>query len=86
MAITRIAQGNLSNAKSAGIGVQEYRIDFGPGYRIYFGRDGASIDSLFEQRFAEAGGLFAKERRAAIESPGGLGFPTMIRQLDHVGI
>jgi putative addiction module killer protein len=39
-AVTRMAQGNLSNAKSIGAGVQEYRIDFGPGYRIYFGRDG----------------------------------------------
>ena len=40
IAITRMAQGNLSNAKSVGSGLQEYRIDFGPGYRIYFGRDG----------------------------------------------
>jgi putative addiction module killer protein len=40
MAVTRMAQGNLSNAKSVGAGLQEYRIDFGPGYRIYFGRDG----------------------------------------------
>jgi len=39
-AVTRMAQGNLSNAKSVGAGVQEYRIDFVPGYRIYFGRDG----------------------------------------------
>ena len=30
MAITRIAQSNLSNAKSVGAGLQEYRIDFGP--------------------------------------------------------
>jgi putative addiction module killer protein len=39
-ALARIQQGNLSNAKSVGAGVYEYRIDFGPGYRIYFGKDG----------------------------------------------
>jgi len=30
MAITRMAQGNLSNTKGVGGGLQEYRIDFGP--------------------------------------------------------
>jgi putative addiction module killer protein len=39
-ALERIADGNLSNAKTVGSGVLEYKIDFGPGYRIYFGRDG----------------------------------------------
>ena len=39
-AVNRIAQGNLSNVKGVGSGVFEYRIDFGPGYRIYFGKDG----------------------------------------------
>ena len=39
IALTRIEQGNLSNAKSVGAGLHEYCIDFGPGYRIYFGRD-----------------------------------------------
>lgn len=39
----QMANGNLSNAKSVGFGVLEFRIDFGPGYRIYFGRDGQEI-------------------------------------------
>lgn len=41
--VARMAQGNFSNAKSVGAGVHEYRIDFGPGYRIYFGRDGDRV-------------------------------------------
>ena len=40
VAITRLEQGNLSNAKGVGEGVLEFRIDWGPGYRVYFGRDG----------------------------------------------
>jgi putative addiction module killer protein len=39
-AIARMEQGNFSNVKSVGAGVLEYRINFGPGYRVYFGRDG----------------------------------------------
>jgi len=43
VAIARIEQGNLSNAKPVGEGVLEYRIDWGPGYRVYFGRDGETL-------------------------------------------
>ena len=32
--------GNLSNVKSVGGGVQEFRIQSGPGFRIYLGREG----------------------------------------------
>ena len=39
-ALERVAGGSLSNVKAVGNGVLEYKIDFGPGYRIYFGRDG----------------------------------------------
>ena len=39
-ALARMQQGNWSNAKGVGAGVYEYRVDFGPGYRIYFGKDG----------------------------------------------
>ena len=34
-ALYRMGQGNFSNVKGVGSGVFEYRIDFGPGYRIY---------------------------------------------------
>ena len=39
-AVLRLADGNLSNVKPEGEGVSALRIDFGPGYRIYFGQDG----------------------------------------------
>ena len=42
-ALRQLANGNLSNTKSVGSGVLEFRFDFGPGYRIYFGRDGRDI-------------------------------------------
>src|ERR1700733_7965099 len=42
-AIIRLEQGNFSNVKSVGEGVFEYRVDFGPGYRVYFGQDGSTL-------------------------------------------
>lgn len=35
--------GNFSNVKGVGAGTFEDRIDFGPGYRVYFGKDGDLI-------------------------------------------
>ncbi len=42
-ALYRLEQGNFSNVKSIGKGVSEYKIDFGPGYRIYFGQEGKDL-------------------------------------------
>jgi putative addiction module killer protein len=57
VALQRIRQGNLSNVKGVGAGVLEYRIDFGPGYRIYFGKEGAQIVVLL------AGGTKRRQQR-----------------------
>ena len=42
-AITRMENGNFSNVKPVGNGVSERRVDFGPGYRIYFANDGDDL-------------------------------------------
>lgn len=42
-ALVRMEQGNFSKTKGVGTGVSECLIDFGPGYRIYFGRDGNTL-------------------------------------------
>ena len=57
VALTRIELGNLSNAKGVGAGVQEFRIDFGPGYRIYFGKDGDRLVILL------AGGTKSRQQK-----------------------
>ena len=41
--LVRIESGNFSNTKSISGGVYELRIGFGPGYRVYFGKDDNKI-------------------------------------------
>lgn len=38
----KLEQGNLSNVKWFG-GIGEYRLDWGPGYRVYIGKDGDKL-------------------------------------------
>ncbi len=38
--VLRLETGNFSAAKGIGAGVSELRLDFGPGYRVYFAKDG----------------------------------------------
>ena len=40
VALARMEGGNFSNVKGVGEGVLEFRLDWGPGLRVYFGRDG----------------------------------------------
>ena len=42
-ALACMEAGNLTNVRGVGQGVLEYRIQFGPGYRVYFGRDGDTL-------------------------------------------
>lgn len=41
--LRRVKLGNLGDYRSVGEGVFELRIDYGPGYRIYFGQIGLTI-------------------------------------------
>ena len=41
--IRRLETGNFGAAKSLRGGVFELRMDFGPGYRVYYGREGRTI-------------------------------------------
>ena len=41
--LARVAVGNLGDVEPVGEGVMELRIDWGPGYRVYFARVGQAI-------------------------------------------
>lgn len=43
VALRRLEQGNISDVKSVGAGIYEFRIDFGPGYRLYLAYDGHQL-------------------------------------------
>ena len=63
-ALERISDGNLSNVRPVGGGVLEYKIDFGPGYRIYFGRDADRLLILLAGGTRSVNGkMFSKHRR-----------------------
>ena len=55
--IERFVDGNLGDHKGMGEGVIETRIDTGPGYRVYYGRDGDAVVILL------AGGTKKRQNR-----------------------
>ncbi len=60
-AVFRLGAGNFSAVKGAGGGVFELRLDFGPGYRVYFGKEGEQLVILL-------GGGSKKRQEADIEA------------------
>ena len=61
IALYRLELGNFSNVKGIGAEVYECKIDFGPGYRVYFGKEGEHLIIL-------VGGSTKKEQGAAIDA------------------
>jgi putative addiction module killer protein len=41
--IDRVEEGNFGDVEPVGEGVSEMRLDFGPGYRVYFGQKGNEV-------------------------------------------
>ncbi|MEG3897740.1 MULTISPECIES: type II toxin-antitoxin system RelE/ParE family toxin [unclassified Microcoleus] len=65
--LERVSNGNLGDARSLGEGVWEFRIDFGPGYRVYFGQVETTIGedpNLVKSRFL---GVRASRSRSSRE-------------------
>src|SRR3546814_8234192 len=56
--LLRLELGNVSNVKWIGGGLGEYRIDWGPGYRLYLMQDGEELIILF------AGGTKRRQQAA----------------------
>ena len=61
VAVYRLETGNFSAAKGAGSGIFELRLDFGPGYRVFFGKDGEELVILL-------GGGTKKRQQADIDA------------------
>ena len=57
----RLEAGNFSNVKGVGAATYELRIDFGPGYRVYFGKDRDTLVVLL-------GGSSKRDQGAAIRA------------------
>src|SRR5436305_11135762 len=74
VSVNRLGLGNFSNVKGVGGGVFECRVDFGPGFRIYFGKDGERLMILL-------GGGTKKRQQADIKNAIGRGRGYTLRRL-----
>lgn len=75
--LKRLAGGNAGDTRSVGDGVQELRLQFGPGYRIYYTwRDGVLIVLLNGGDKSTQARDIAKAKRLAKEADDGIeGYP-----------
>ena len=71
--LRRLANGNAGDTKSVGDGVQELRLHFGPGYRIYYiWRDGILIILLTGGEKSSQARDIAKAKELAKEADDGI--------------
>ena len=68
--LTRLRAGNFGDTRSVGTGVYELKIDHGPGYRVYYALDGATVvlllcggDKRSQQRDIETPRRFWKNQQ-----------------------
>jgi putative addiction module killer protein len=66
--IRRLSLGNFGDVRPVGEGVSEMRIDYGPGYRVYFVQRGAALvvllaggDKRTQERDIETARALARE-------------------------
>ena len=75
--LARAAAGNLGDVEAVGEGVMELRIDWGPGYRVYFARVGQVVvlllcggDKRMQQRDIARAKTYLKDYKARVSPPG----------------
>lgn len=71
--LKRASDGNFGDVKPAGSGVSEMRIDYGPGYRVYFFRRGKELVILLcggDKKTQRADIALAKRLKYEIEQSG----------------
>jgi putative addiction module killer protein len=68
--IDRVSLGKLGDWRSVGGGVRELRIDYGPGYRVYFGQQGKALvillcggDKRSQERDIESAQMYWRDYR-----------------------
>ncbi|QYU69591.1 type II toxin-antitoxin system RelE/ParE family toxin [Leptolyngbya sp. 15MV] len=73
--IRRAAGGNFGDHRSVKGGVYEMRVDYGPGYRVYYFQRGEALVILLcggDKRTQDADIAYAKRQKVEIETRGGI--------------
>ena len=73
--LLRMADGNFGDVRDAGKGVSQMRIDYGPGYRVYFSQRGKELVILLcggDKRTQDRDNAYAKRLKLDIDRGSGI--------------